>query len=47
MMPKRRIIYYLIFKGLNYKNRNKVGELLNPINFLIWLIVSLKDIFKS
>ena len=31
--------------GLNYKNRNKVGELLNPINFLIWLIVSLKDIF--
>jgi len=32
-------------RGLNYKNRNKVGELLNPINFLIWLIVSLKDIF--
>ena len=32
-------------RRLNYKNRNKVGELLNPINFLIWLIVSLKDIF--
>ena len=32
-------------RGLKYKNRNKVGELLNPINFLIWLIVSLKDIF--
>ena len=32
-------------RGLNYKKRNKVGELLNPINFLIWLIVSLKDIF--
>ena len=30
---------------LDYKNRNKVGELLNPINFLIWLILSLKDIF--
>ena len=30
---------------LDYKNRNKVRELLNPINFLIWLIVSLKDIF--
>ena len=30
---------------LDYKNRNKVGELLNPINFLIWLVVSLKDIF--
>ena len=32
-------------RRLNYKNKNKVGELLNPINFLIWLIVSLKDIF--
>ena len=32
-------------RRLDYKNRNKVGELLNPINFLIWLIVSLKDIF--
>ena len=32
-------------KGLNYENKNKVSELLNPINFLIWLIVSLKDIF--
>ena len=34
-------------RRLNYKNRNKVGELLNPINFLIWLIVSLKIFFKS
>ena len=32
-------------KGLNYKNKNKVSELLNPINFFIWLVVSLKDIF--
>ena len=30
---------------LNYENKNKVGELLNPINFLIWLVVSFKDIF--
>ena len=33
------------FKGLNYENKNKVIELLNPINFFIWLIVSFKDIF--
>ena len=33
------------FGGLNYENKNKVSELLNPINFFIWLIVSFKDIF--
>ena len=33
------------FKGLNYQNKNKVSELLNPFNFFIWLYVSLKDIF--
>ncbi len=32
-------------KGLNYENKNKVSELINPINFFIWLIVSFKDIF--
>ncbi len=32
-------------RGLNYKNKNKVSELLNPINFFIWLVVSFKDIF--
>ena len=32
-------------RGLNYENRNKVSELLNPINFFIWLVVSFKDIF--
>ena len=30
---------------LNYENKNKVGELINPINFFLWLIVSFKDIF--
>ena len=34
-----------ILNGLNYENKNKVGELLNPINFFLWLIVSFKDIF--
>ena len=32
-------------KRLNYENKNKVSELLNPINFFIWLVVSFKDIF--
>ena len=32
-------------RGLNYKNKEEVSELLNPINFFIWLVVSLKDIF--
>ena len=37
------IFYFL--RGLNYENKNKVRELLNPINFFIWLVVSFKDIF--
>ena len=32
-------------RGFNYENKNKVSELLNPINFFIWLVVSSKDIF--
>ena len=28
-------------EGLNYENKNKVSELLNPINFFIWMVVSL------
>ena len=30
---------------LMYENKNKVSDLLNPINFFIWLVVSFKDIF--
>ena len=33
------------FSGLKYENKNKVSELLNPINFFLWLVLSLKDIF--
>ena len=32
-------------KGLNYENKYKVRELLNPINFFFWLLASFKDIF--
>ena len=34
-----------IFRGLKYENKNKVSELINPINFFLWLVVSFKDIF--
>ena len=34
-----------IFKGLKYKNKSKISELLNPVNFFLWLVVSFKDIF--
>ena len=34
-----------ILNGLEYENKNKPGELLNPINFFLWLVVSFKDIF--
>ena len=32
---------FKFLKGLNYEHKNKVSELLNPINFFIWLVVSL------
>ena len=32
-------------RKLNYENKKEVGELINPINFIIWLVVSFKDIF--
>ena len=32
-------------KRLKYENKNKVSELLNPINFFVWLFISFKDVF--
>ena len=37
-------LIFIILKGLKYENKNKIKELLNPINFFLWLIVSFKDI---
>ena len=37
-------IFYPI-RGLSYENKNKISELLNPINFVIWLIATFRDIF--
>ena len=38
-------LIFNFISGLNYENKNNVSELLNPINFFIWLVVSFKDIF--
>ena len=32
-------------KELKYENKKNVSDLLNPINFFLWLAVSFKDIF--
>ena len=34
-----------ILRGLKYENKKKISELINPINFFVWLVVSFKDIF--
>ena len=39
-----RKIKFKILNELNYENKYKVSDLLNPINFFLWLIVSFKDI---
>ena len=38
-------LLYDIFRGLKYENKNKISELINPINFFLWLVVSFKDNF--
>ena len=36
---------FKMIKNLKYQNKNKIIELINPINFIVWLIVSFKDNF--
>ena len=45
-IPKENnnLIFYNL-ERFEYEEKNKVSELLNPINFLLWLVISLKDIF--
>ena len=42
---EKNYLLFNIFNGLKYEHKKKVGELLNPINFFLWLFVSFKDIF--
>ncbi len=39
------IFIFNILRELKYENKNNVSELINPINFFLWLVVSFKDIF--
>ena len=34
-----------ILRTFKYENKKKVRELINPINFFLWLVASFKDIF--
>ena len=38
-------LIYENLRQLKYENKNKIRELINPINFFLWLVVSFKDIF--
>ena len=38
-------LLFNIFNNLKYEEKNKIKELLNPINFFLWLVISFKDIF--
>jgi len=41
---ENNILMFDVLRGLKYENTNKISELINPINFFIWLVVSFKDI---
>ena len=43
--PKDYDKEFNFFNLLEYENKNKISDLLNPINFFLWLVVSFKDIF--
>ena len=38
-------LIFNIFKNLYYDPKNKINELINPFNFMTWLVFSMKDIF--
>ena len=38
-------LIFEIIKNLKYENKNKIRDLINPINFFIWVIVSFRDIY--
>ncbi len=44
-IKQNNILIFNTLRELNYENKNRVKELVNPANFFLWLVVSLKDIF--
>ena len=41
---ENNILMFDVLRGLKYENTNKISDLINPINFFLWLVVSFKDI---
>ena len=41
---ENNILMFDVLRGLKYENTNKFSELINPINFFLWLVFSFKDI---
>jgi hypothetical protein len=44
-VKERNNLIFNLLENLKYESKNKISELLNPINFFLWLIASFKDIF--
>ena len=42
---EENILILQALSKLKYENKKKVSELLNPINFFLWIVVSFKDNF--
>ena len=44
-IEKSNSLIFDFLRTLNYEDKHKFRDLLNPINFFLWLIVSFKDNF--
>ena len=42
---QNKSLIFDILGGLKYENKHRVRDLINPINFFLWLVTSFKDIF--
>ena len=41
---EKKFLIINLLEDLKYENKSNASELLNPINFFLWLFVSFKDI---
>ena len=41
---ENNILMFDVLRGLKYENTKNISDLINPINFFLWLFVSFKDI---
>ena len=42
---ENNIFIFDIIREFKYENKSNVSELLNPINFFLWLVISFRDVF--